>query len=234
MSLLTVVKKACAVCNIAVPSAVISSTDQNIQQMLYLAQMEGDESAASYDWRNLKTKITLAGDGTTTLFQLPSDFDHFMMGVPLISSAYPTIPLPGPISDDDLMRLKALGYAAPVSYWRLIGGAIEVWPAIGAGVTVTGEYRSNCWILASDRLTRLPEFASDDDLPLIPDRVLLLGLIWRWKAAKGLEYAEDFRTWDMERQRASGHDVGNRTISISRANPSAASWPGTITDLTGQ
>ena len=100
-------------------------------------------------------------------------------------------------------------------------------------MTVTGEYRSSAWILSGvDGITRQFSFATDSDTSLVPERVIMLGVIWRWKAAKGLEYAEDFRTWDQERSRVSGHDVGNKVLNMSASGPPAGSWPGTITDLT--
>ena len=76
MSLLTIVQKAAVRCGITAPSSAISNADPMVQQLIALAQDEGDESSVNYDWRNLKIPCQFTGDGTSTLFGLPSDFDR--------------------------------------------------------------------------------------------------------------------------------------------------------------
>jgi len=231
MTILSIIRKSAAVCNITVPSSVVSSVDDNIKQMMVLAQMEGEETSSSFDWRNLKTAMSIAGDGVTAQFLLPPDFDRFAPGMPLVSSAYPRWPLVGPVDDDTLLRLKSIGVLSPVPCWRLVGGAIEFWPAPAAGTTITSEYRSSAWILSGvDGTTRQPEFLSDSDISLVPERVIMLGVVWRWKAAKGLEYAEDFRSWSNARDLAAGHETGNKVVRMSRYAVSGSCWLGTITD----
>ncbi len=44
--------------------------------------------------------------------------------------------------------------------------------------------------------TRKRLITRDDDTWVIPDPGPLLYLTWKWKSAKGLEYAEDFRTYE--------------------------------------
>lgn len=233
MTILTIIQQVCASCNLDVPTAAISATDPTITQLIALAQQEGDETASSFDWRNLKIGLSIVGDGTSTLFSLSPDFERFAPGQPLFSSAYPMVPLMGPIADDQLLALKALSYAPIRPFWRLIGGAIEIWPAIGSAETITGEYRSSFWILGADGVTRQSSFLSDNDVSLVPERIVKLGVIWRWKSAKGLDYAEDYRTWDVERSRVAGHDAGNKTIQMSRTfRGGLHTWPGVILDGT--
>jgi hypothetical protein len=74
--------------------------------------------------------MTLTGDGTTTLFVLPSDFERILQGQALWSNKYPSIPLQGPITSQDLLALKALPVMPVRPVWRLIGGQLEIWPAL--------------------------------------------------------------------------------------------------------
>ena len=43
---------------------------------------------------------------------------------------------------------------------------------------------------------------------------MLVGLRWRWKKEKGLDYAEDFRTYEMQVEDAIGRDGGRKPVSM--------------------
>ena len=40
------------------------------------------------------------------------------------------------------------------------------------------------------------EATADSDVPVIPERVITLGTIWRWKQARNFEYAEEMRAYE--------------------------------------
>lgn len=80
MSLLTIVQDAMSLCGLMAASQVYGTNDPNSSQFIALAQIEGDELARFHDWRSLKVLAQLTGDGTSTLWDLPEDFDRFMSG----------------------------------------------------------------------------------------------------------------------------------------------------------
>jgi len=67
--------------------------------------------------------------------------------------------------------------------------------------------------------TSRPAWANDSDVALIPERLLEYALIWRWKQAKGLDYAEDMTTYEREREKAQARDRGPRTINTTAPPP---------------
>lgn len=230
MSILTVVQDAMVLCGLPQPAGVVSNTDPTVLKFLAFAQMEVETTANEYNWRNLNIAMTLTGDGTTTLFALPSDFERILQGQALWSNKYPSIPLQGPISSQDLLALKALPVIPVRPVWRLIGGVLEIWPALSAAEVVNGEYRSTNPISSSDGSVRKPRWTSDSDFPLIPEIVLKTGLIWRWKQSKGLDYAEDFKTWQMERDKKAGHEAGGKIVRMTNTlSWTANNWPGVVT-----
>ena len=77
MSLLTLTQDACALVGIDVPTAVVSSTDPTYTQFVYLAQYEGDEMNRAHKWRKQKVQASFTGDGSTTIWALPTDFERF-------------------------------------------------------------------------------------------------------------------------------------------------------------
>ena len=55
----------------------------------------------------------------------------------------------------------------------------------------------------------------DDDYPLLDSNLITLGVIWRWKKSKGLEYAEDFDTYEAAVSDAMARDGTKPKISMN-------------------
>jgi hypothetical protein len=231
MSLLQIITDACHRTNQTPPASAFSSTDLNIQQMVSLAQDIGDELSERYFWRNLNFGGSVTGDASTTEFTLPVDFGQMSPGMTITSSLYPLLPLRGPIDNEDLARLKALPAWPVRPVWRYIGGVIEFFPAPASGEVMTFNYYSANWVLLADATTRAPRWTADTDTALVDEKVLTRGLIWRWLSVKGLEYAEEFRRYEMALDRAVGRDDTARMVPMSRGvNIVDDSWfPGIIT-----
>lgn len=217
MTLLTCVQDAMSLCGLSAPTQVYGTNDPTTAQFVALAQVEGDELSRFHDWRALKTAFTITGDGTTTLWTLPAAFDRFMSGEILWSndSAGELLDL---VSDQELVALKAQETDPSDSVWRLIGNQVEIWPALDNGEIVSTEYRSAYWILDNNGTTRKARWTADADTAVVPERLITLGLVWRWKQAKGFDYSESFRSYQFERQRAAGVDGGSPTIQISETS----------------
>lgn len=229
MSILTAVQDAMVLCGQSQPSSAVSNTDPTVLKFLAFAQVEADITATEFNWRNLNIGMTLTGDGITTQFALPSDFERILQGQALWSTKYPSIPLQGPIGSQDLLALKALPITPIRPVWRLIGGQLEIWPALANLEVVNGEYRSVNPIVSGDGLTRKARWSNDSDYTLFPEIILRLGLIWRWKQSKGLDYAEDFRSYSMERDKKAGHEAGGKIVQMTSSySMGSDQWPGII------
>lgn len=229
MSILTAAQDAMVLCGLPQPSGVVSSTDLTVTKFLAFAQVEAETTGSDFNWRSLNIALQLTGDGATTLFALPSDFERILQGQALWSQKYPSIPLQGPISSQDLLALKALPVMPVRPVWRLIGGTLEIWPALSIGEIVNGEYRSTNPIVSGDGLTRKPRWTNDSDYTLFPEVILKLGMIWRWKQSKGLDYAEDFKSYQLERDKKAAHEAGAKIVRMTnQLNWGSNNWPGTI------
>lgn len=217
-------------CGLTQPSSAVSNPDPTVAKFVAFAQNEVDITGSDYNWRNMNIAMTLTGDGATTLFALPSDFERILQGQALYSTKYPSIPLQGPISSGDLLALKALPITPARPVWRLIGGTLEIWPALANLEVVNGEYKSTNALVSGDGLTRKPRWTNDADYALFPEVILRLGLVWRWKQSKGLDYAEDFRSYQIERDKKAAHENGGRIVRMTNTyNIGADQWPGLIT-----
>jgi hypothetical protein len=185
------------------------------KQIAALLLNEGEELSRFHDWRSLKTTMTLQGDGETTLFDLPADMDRLMPGMVLWEYGRPYIPLMQ-VSDQQFLVLRSAVSSPIRPVWRLVSNKVEFWRAPQLGVVINGEYRRANWIVGSDGETKAT-WQSDSDTTLLPERLLKLGAIWRFKAAKGFDYAEPFRTAQVERAKAVNADHGMPTIRQSES-----------------
>ena len=211
MSLLTISQDACALLGLSVPTAVASSTDETYSQLVYFAQFEGDEINRAYKWRKQKVQASFTGDASTTVWALPTDFERFTTEQRRQSSVL--LGLQGPVSDDEFLDAYVRGFNPTIPYWRVFGDNIETVPAVKSGQVVMFEYISTYWITDSGG-TAKARFTADSDLSLIPDRLITLGVVWRWKRAKGLDYAEEFRTYQIEKARAMYTDGGTPRLRM--------------------
>ena len=220
MSLLTIVQGVARRCNYSQPSSAMSSADSNITLMVDCVQDIGDELIERWGWQALKIRIpvTFIGDGTTTAFAMPSNVENFGPSSTFVSNAYPTLTMPGPVLEEDLLRIKALPMFVQPSCWRQVDNFIEFYPAPAAGEVISYVYGQNSWVLnAAGVPYATPAFVADTDTTALDERLLRLGAIQLWKRRKGYEYAEELEDFERAFDRQAGQENTGRVIGMSSA-----------------
>lgn len=197
MSLLTLIQDAMVTAGFDSPSIAYASTDATTKLFVRLSLVEGDALARRHDWRGLKVLAQMTGDGSSTEFALPADFDRFMTKYPIFidGAAFPPLER---VTDDEMLALKVASSQPYRPVWRLFGDNIEYYPAPEDGDVIKTEYRSNYWIYNEAGTSRQARWQADTDYSIIPERLVMLGTLWRYKQAKGFDYAEDFRNYQLE------------------------------------
>ena len=115
-------------------------------------------------------------------------------------------------------------------WWRLRGNQLYVYPAPTAAQTLAIPYQSANWC-QSAALVGQTKWVADTDTALIPERLFTLGIVWRYKKAKGIDYAEDMSTYEREVERACSRDRGNNVLRLRRQNIDTffpPTWPGIV------
>lgn len=239
MTILTIVQDAAVISGFSIiPSSAVSNTDLNVQQLVAFARRSGRAFMERANWTNLDTAGTVTGDAVSTLFQLPKDWVRFSPSDKcpkgaLISNKFPLVPLYGPINTEDLNMMKALPASTVRPVWRIIGGALEIWPALALNEIVTFNYFSSFWISNALRTIFKDRFTADDDFCLINEDAIMLGVVWRWKASKGLDYAEDMRDSENSFVRNAAQQQTERIVRTSREPVMGdETFLGAVTDLT--
>lgn len=230
-SLLQIVQGTATRLNLAVPAAAIASTDPTIQQLVACTQDAGDELVERWTWLALKSALVkFTGDGVTASFTLPADFDTLSPSMTFVSSSYPTLIMPGPVNEDDLLRMKLQPVTVSPSCWRRIGSSVEFFPVLGLNETASYVYAQGLWILDVNGTTKKAAWTADTDTPLIADRLIRLGAIYKWKRMKGLDYGEEMQDYERSFNSRSGQEDTGREIRTSYTLPAEDTWyPGMIT-----
>ncbi|MBN8945224.1 MAG: hypothetical protein J0H01_37320 [Rhizobiales bacterium] len=182
MSLLTICQNAATLMNLPSITSVITSAARTPQEFQVLAIQTGQELVRRHDWGGL---IRTAALGTLPA-TVPGDFERLTQGSPVRLG---TQPIRGALSDAE-MNLKRGALPASPPRFMLRGRDLEVAPVPAA--TVTLEYVSSYWIRSADATPVFrAAFVADSDISVIPEDIILQGLIWRWKRQKGLAYQDE-------------------------------------------
>ncbi len=232
MTLLTAIQGACPHLGIAVPSVVYASTDREHVELVEIAREAVDDIVDAADWHTLKTLATITGDGSAASFALPSDYLRMPKDQQLWSNAQET-PLSHVESHNDWLELDIKAFELVLRAWTLLSGEVAIKPTLPSAELVKYYYISNKAIVSSS--VNVADFAADGDTLRVStdgDRLLKLAIIWRWRALKRLDYAEDLNNYQMALDRAIMRDGGAKVIKVgmSRGMSGAQSaYPQAIT-----
>lgn len=229
MSLLTLIQRAATLSGLAVPTNVLGGMDKTATLMSALAQIDAEDLAGKYDWPNLtkeRSFTTVAAVDQTGA--LPSDFARFASRTDDRGQLYDVARregIAGPASEDQ-WRSIVDGLQGWAVTFRIFGGLLQMAPAPPVGRVMRFAYvSSDLWGSGKPRPT------SDADVCAIPENLISLGVVWRWKQNRGFEYAEDLRNAELQIERAIGQLGGGRRVLIQgrpRLRAEEYAWPGVL------
>jgi len=207
------------------PSAFFSGTGRFEQEIVDLANEVATDIIKAHDWRALVKQHSMVGDGVTTAFDLPSDYDRMPKNADVGRMNWYTW---GYVDAPDLNFWNDLinGLASPSpGYWIMLGGQMQFIPPVSADTTAEFYYVSKAIAIDADTAAVKNEFTKDGDTFVLDERLLTLGLIWRWRAMKRLDYTEDMKNYEIRLDQLSGEDKGARITRMGkRAIDYNANW----------
>lgn len=219
MTVLTACQEAAVKLNLVEPVTLFTSTEQFDKEIRTEANETAEAVMKAYDWQKLVTLKTLTGDGSTTSFPLPVDYDRMVKDAKVLTSQFAS----GLTKADDLnhwLDLQINGAVTVPGYWIVLGGAMQILPALASGVTAKFYYIKNT-VVTGAAMAAQARFVADADTFNLPERLLRLGVIWRWRAQKRMEYSEDLANFETALAEETGTDKGSRTIVVGRQRTSA-------------
>lgn len=193
MTLLQICEEAMEGTGITAPSAIISG-DDTAQQLLRLANTAGDFVAKAGDWQGLITEATfdvLDTDIQVTIESVWTDIRKIIDNT--MFNRTQQMPVRGPLSAQAWQQIKSNSVSPGSLFFRLRGGKLLLIGNRVAGDDIYFEYVSKNWVSNAAASAFTNRFAADTDFPRFDDKALMLELRWRFREAKGLEYAEAMR-----------------------------------------
>lgn len=215
MSVLSIIQDHCRIHALAVPTAVIGSTDTTVVQLYgILNELLGDMVAESNfnvtTQEAVFTAIAAEDQGLITTYATvgyqwahPGTFFDRTLRRPLY----------GPLNDVDWQAIKALPNPGPFYKFRIRQDHILINPAPTAPLsTIAFEYASS-WAVKSAAGVLKAAISADTDVFVFPENIIKKGLMARWKLLKGLPYQSDEQAY---------YNLLNNYIARDKAKPNIA------------
>lgn len=211
------------------PTAFFSATRGIEAELSNLSNEVAADIVKAHDWRVLTKLYSMAGDGSATEFDLPDDYDRMAKKTNVWSTAWQGMYFDRATDLDEWYYNQQFSNSGAPGWWIILGGKFNIYPAPANGSDAQFYYVSNNF--GTDNAgDPIAAFTQDDDNFVLPDRLLTLGLIWRWRAQKRLEYAEDMANYEKALSEFISEDKGSRVLRepSSRGLNVRLAYPGNL------
>lgn len=199
------------------PSFVMASTEDMERQIRALAnEVINDITSRGESWPMLQKQATFTSVASTDQ-GLMSTIAPYGFKYVIVESLYDRTdgrPLFGPRNAPRWQESEAVANTGPLYTYRIWQGRFMVQPALPAGHTIAFEYASDMAILRDDGTTWVRRFVADTDVFQLDEELLLSGLKWKWRRAKGLSYAEEQRTFEILMAQAIGNGPQKGALNL--------------------
>jgi hypothetical protein len=210
------------------PSVFFGSTGVFEIEICDLINEVAKDILASHDWQGLTKIHGITADGTDS-FPKPDDYDRMAL---VADMQRPETWLWGYYHAADINEFMAWqdsGFQGFPGAWTLVGDRFTFSP-IPSGEAKFA-YISNEYAIDNVSLTRRDVFEADTDGFVLPERLLTLGLVWRWREQKKLDFTGDQEAFAKALSEEAGKDKGSRVIrkgSRVRFRGTFPAWSGAI------
>jgi hypothetical protein len=233
MTLVTeILARAARQCSVNPPSSWLTAADQTSLEVLDFLGETIDDILDRVDVVGPVSKTyVVTGDGGED-YTLPADMARLHRGKYAVYERLRTRRDCIPVPDDGTWEyMKELGTAGAYRFYRLQGYAgaytMGFYRPLEASVTVVVNYVSTAWIINGG--TQKSDFTAPEDNCLIPRKAVELGIVWRFRRRKGLEYTDMQNEYEIELAKLSNDTRTRRSVSFG-AVPLRNPWDVPIPD----
>jgi hypothetical protein len=210
MTLLTICQNTADYVGFERPTSVVGNVDATARQLLVCAQREGKTLVKRGPWAILEKEHTFSTANGTASYALPSDFDRFRNDTQYNRADQDA--MRGPLNAQQWQFVKSgIVSAGTQQRWRVKADSnakkFFIDPTPTSTETIAYDYVSNAWCQSSGGSAQTA-WAADTDTGILDELLLEMGVTWRFKQLHGLDYAEDFRDYQINVARALGADGG--------------------------
>lgn len=179
---------------------------------------------AYQDWSRLTKVHTIQGDGSTETFPFPDDYDRQLQNTNLQDLETWAWGYSHVTDLNDFLYLKERGFVLSPGAWIIYGGEFHFTPAPSGSATFPYVSKNFAYDTVTEETKSL--FDADTDEFLLEERLLTLGLIWRWREMKKLDYTGDQEAFVKALDEAGTSEAGSRVIRWgSGVMRNRVAWP---------
>jgi len=216
-TVLNLVRSACGRLGLQQPDTVVDNTDATVIQMFNLLKEEVNNIATRGQWQKLHRQVGFTSLNT----EVQGDVNVLLPNLRYVVND--TIwnrslkrPIFGPLSPQIYQQNKAFYQAGPWSQYRIMNDQLLFYPAPAAGQSIWIEYVTEA-IATNYKNNEITVLSDDLDIPLFDCEAVRLGLIWRFKQQKGLDYAEDVSKYEKRVNELLARDATKAVLDMGNA-----------------
>lgn len=208
------------------PATFFGADNGLAMELTDLANEVAGDVAKYQDWQALQRVGSVAANGSATEFDLPADYDRMMINSDVqgrTSWAW------GYFAYSDINQFlydEGRGWQSSPGGWIISGNKIRFSPAPSSEAIFP--YITKNWARPSSGPDQ-PAFSNDADSFLLPERLLTLGLVWRWRENKKLDASGDQEAFIKALEEYASSDRGSRIVRKGysrRLNNTSLPYPG--------
>lgn len=166
-------------------------------------------------------QVSITGDGSET-YALPTNFKRLHRSELAVYDKLQDIPCQAVTSDGEWTYLKDIGTAGTVTYYRLSGyegnWSISFYDAPTAAQEIIVSYATVNWMTNASG-TQGSMFTTNDDVLMLPRRLVETGIVWRFRERRGLAYQDKFNEYEMLMAQMINDRRARRIISTGDKSP---------------
>lgn len=219
-AVLSIVQRACDELTLPRPTGVVTANDPQVRQLLALLHQEGrylmKGGMKKHNWSSLRTLYTFPTVASTATYAVPADFDR------MIDDTFWDQTNDRKVSGPDVPavdRWRQQSISGPVGIYknfRVLGSNVQLFPTPDAVATMGYEYVSKNWALSNASVAQ-SEFLADTDTSVFDPYLMILGLKWRFLAAKSLEASAAKMEYDDYYESCVAGDSAGETLRLDGA-----------------
>ncbi len=218
LSFLALVQQACSEMNITAPSSCIGNQDQQVIQLVALANAEGIECASTETaqgaWPVLRKTYTFNFVDGQQSYALPSDYDFMVYDTMWDTTQHWRVIGPVNPTGWNTLQYGQITAAAPFYRFKVEDNLLSIFPTPNSTDTIAFTYVSTGWCKSISG-TPQSSWMADTDTYLLDDRLFVLGLKARFKQAKGLDYSAELALYNKRLDWAKANSGVAKTLNLS-------------------
>lgn len=216
MTLLSICRDVLAETGWTVFDTIAGNTDATAQQIFAIANTELEALSELFNWPHLEVEYDFDTVASQAVYIWPSDFRVLAPQAMFNSGQYYELKGSTGLQFWELLKYGKLGSLNRQRYrvvYPLGAPGIEITPAPTGIESLVAVYYSKDYARDNAGASKF-RYSADTDVSKIPERYIKMGIMWRFRRAKGLDYSAEKAEYDSTVQTQFARYAGQAEIPV--------------------